>query len=409
MQDAQKLLIKIVREKLYNTEQNTSYDNLSADKLTEVLLEARQQAVFPMAFACLKGQIKNELALDVYADYERIYLSFIATGIRNRANHNELHKLLTMHDIPYVILKGQASARYYNDPMLRQMGDVDFLVNETDIERTDAVLRDAGFVKDVKTDNHGFHWEYVKNESIFEMHWGVPGVPDVDNKTIKKYISTIIDDRTLFINAGSSYYVPSDFHHGLVLLLHTISHLTSSGVGLRHLCDWLVFENSKPEQQFTDLFETPLKKMGIWRFAKVITKTGILYFGCENRNWCSEIDVMLCAEFLEDIFAGGNFGRKDTSRRSQAKLIRDNRSRKISHRSILHNIMSNINTKVKKQYPFLRKTIILLPLGWLLVVGQYTGRVLTGKRENALSAENYSNAASRQRVYGAMRLFEPED
>ena len=106
------------------------------------------------------------------------------------------------------------------------------------------------------------------------------------------------------------------------VLLHTISHMTGGGIGLRHLCDWLVFENSVPEEEFLDIFEDQLKDIGLWTFAKVMTKIGVLYFGTK-RNWCLDADDEVCWALLEDILSGGNFGTKDNTRRSQAKLIQN--------------------------------------------------------------------------------------
>ena len=47
-------------------------------------------------------------------------------GTQNYAEHGELHEWMTANDVPYVAIKGLASARYYPEPNLRLMDDVDF-------------------------------------------------------------------------------------------------------------------------------------------------------------------------------------------------------------------------------------------------------------------------------------------
>ena len=42
--------------------------------------------------------------------------------------HTAIHTLMTQNGIPYVMLKGAASAYYYPQTFLRSMGDVDFYV-----------------------------------------------------------------------------------------------------------------------------------------------------------------------------------------------------------------------------------------------------------------------------------------
>ena len=37
---------------------------------------------------------------------------------------------------------------------------------------------------------------------------------------------------------GEKIRIPAPFHHGLILLLHTVHHMLGEGIGLRHLCDW---------------------------------------------------------------------------------------------------------------------------------------------------------------------------
>ena len=59
--------------------------------------------------------------------------------------HNDLDARMRQAGIPYVVLKGSASARYYPEPLDRQMGDVDFLVKREDMERAGRLLEEAGF------------------------------------------------------------------------------------------------------------------------------------------------------------------------------------------------------------------------------------------------------------------------
>ena len=48
-----------------------------------------------------------------------------------------------------------------------------------------------------------------------------------------------IQEKAILVD--NAYAVPSDLHHGLILLLHNASHMTAGGIGLRHLCDWAVY------------------------------------------------------------------------------------------------------------------------------------------------------------------------
>ena len=399
MTNEQRQLIQIIANRLFETSITTPDDmNYPA-----ILEEAQKQAVFPIIFSYVGDKLYSG---DEKTKAQKKDLANRGASIRSVHYHNELHKLLSSYNIPYVILKGQASALYYPNPMLRTMGDVDFLIAKTDAEKVDELLVLQGFKKIGGAEKHDYHWAYKKNRESLEMHWDVPGIPERNNDVIKYYLNDIINNRMIIQNSEGGFAIPSEFHHGLVLLLHTISHLTSTGVGLRHLCDWLVFENKMTEEAFVNAFEKPLKDIGLWTFAKVMTKCGVKYFGCKVREWCKDADESVCAAFMEDIFAGGNFGIKDNTRRSQAKLIRNNVTMRVTEQGFLRNVFPNINSKAKHDYPVMKKFPVLLPVGWGIISTQYLFRVVCGKRNNVLNKTLFTDAMSRKKLYSELKLFE---
>ena len=309
--------------------------------------------------------------------------------------------------------------------MLRGMGDVDFLVNRGDVETVDRLLTERGFVKSSKSEVHQFHWAYKKGKAQLELHWDIPGIPrqniglpDVDADTapnnpgaataaiIRKYTSNIISLREPVVTQNGSYYVPTAFHHGLVLLLHMVDHLPSTGVGLRHLCDWLIFEDSMSEEDFLAMFLEPLQEIGIWTFAQVLTRIGVLYMGCGEREWCTEADDSVCEAFLEDILKAGNFGTKDANRRSQVMLIRNNANKDVSDGDAMYNAMASINARAVTDFPIIKRVPILRPFIWTYVVGQYLVRVIVGKKRSVISKKTFSDAMRRKTLYAKLQLFE---
>ena len=391
MTKEQQQLIHLIACQLFGTETKES----DGADWHIVLREARQQTVFPLAFQAIKGSIPAE----ELPQYATEYAANQASYIRNLHDHAELDRLLDQ--IPYVILKGQASASFYPDPMLRSMGDVDFLVHLEDREKVDQLLRAEGFQKLSGAEKHEYHWRYTKNQMTAELHWDLPGVPESMKNRFPADAVDTAEERSF--QQGKMMF-PSLFYHGLVLLLHTVSHMTGGGIGLRHLCDWLVFENSVPEREFLAIFEKRLKDIGLWTFARVMTRIGVLYFGTK-RSWCQDADEEVCCGLLEDIFSGGNFGVKDGTRRSQDKLIK-NQVTKSVHGSVIKNGLVSINEKAKRDYPFCRNHAILRPAGWAAVVGQYVIRVIGGKRTNVFDRKTMDAAVNRQKLYAELKLFE---
>jgi hypothetical protein len=412
MTDIQKAIIRILSSRLFPVDGDLreSYysEKPDSDFFLALFREARQQAVFPLAFSAVKSDAKECLSKPDYEKYSKLFLKHEASAIRNLHDHKDIHSLLELANKQYVIIKGQASAMFYPEPLLRVAGDVDFLIGESDSSSIDSLMLESGYIREESVDKHSFHWAYHKDNMVYEMHWSIPGLPK-KGESISEYLSTILSDRKLITNQGCQFYAPSNFHHGIIILLHTLSHMTSTGIGLRHLCDWLVFVKAFSDEEFMGLFERPLKKLGLWKFAQVLTGIGIYFFGSEHYSWCAGVDDKYCEAILEDIIQGGNFGSKDyESRKIQAKLIRNTDTRKIKGKSVVRNVLANVNSKAKTAFPLAKKCPLLLPLGWMRVVWDYIKWSHSSKGRK-VNLEDYSCAVNRQKLYSELRLFEPED
>ncbi len=173
------------------------------------------------------------------------------------------------------------------------------------------------------------------------------------------------------------------------MLLHTASHLTSEGVGLRHLCDWVVFASALSDAEFREFFEKKLKNFGLWRFAQVLTLLGIRYLGAPNRVWTLEaveshkLDDATLDGLMNDILSGGNFGTKDMNRYREIKYISDRSEGTVGKNGLLRQGFKTMNTKVRRDYKTLGKHKALLPICYLAEGGKYIGLLITGKRKSS--------------------------
>ncbi len=400
MTETQQHLINIIAHQLFGQ----NYDFLRGANWKSILNEAEQQAVFPFVYSFFREHFPDESVTEEYQKYKKIFLSHCASAIRNLYDHNELHRLLYSNSIQYVILKGQASAMYYPEPVLRSAGDVDFLIHKEDIKSVDAILSQAGFMKTAEAEKHEYHWAYQRHNTTLEMHWEFPGIPEDDSK-IKEYALSVFNDATLCEDQNNEYIIPSVFHHGLVLVLHSVCHLTGTGIGLRHLLDWIVFENSFEEEKFLELFEKPLKEIGLWRYSQIMTQIGVLNFGCRQRNWCKDVSEDLCTAILNDIIRGGNFGVKDGTRKLQAKLMSNYSTKKVEDGNMLQNLIANVNTRAERNIPLVKRYPILLPVGWINVGFEYLKWVYSNKGRG-IDKKLISDAEKRQKIYSELKLFE---
>ena len=363
--------------------------------------ECKAQSVVSLAFSALP---KGEVPQVVYEQWKAFVNGSLAINSKISYAHTMLNELMTRAEIPYVILKGCTSAEYYDDPLLRTMGDVDFYVPSDSFEKADQLLTKNGF-KSNEID-HEYEKAYTKDGVVYELHNTVNGVPSGKVGTeIRHYFDDIFEKSTLKHLDFAEYFSPPPFHHGLVMLLHVARHMVTGGIGLRHFCDWAVFAD-KVGDDFTAMFENKLKRVGLWRFSQIMTQFCTAYLGLSPQDWVGEIDKKLLHDLKNDVFAGGNFGHKDLSRADEAKFITSRKKGTVNNDSALKQAVLSANEIVRKHWKFAGKMPVVYPVGWFFFGGRYAIKAAAGKRDKVKVKALVEGAEKRKGIYKSLRLFE---
>lgn len=391
----QKALIDLLAQQVFGT---ASPEQLP-DEIGLILREAEQQSVFPLMYSGAAA-----LAPQACAAWSVRNLQHISHNFNIINAHYEAHALLTAAKIRYTVIKGCASSFYYPNPELRTMGDVDLYVARSDMNRVRECFETAGY--SVSGLDHPHHWTFERDGVELEAHWVPSGIPSADDGTILRLFDDLLDRCALKTVAGQEMVLPSAFHHGLIMLLHTANHMTAGGVGLRHLLDWLVFVYSMEEAAFLACFEETLRQIGLWDFARALTAVGVEFFGCPAREFCADLPRKLAEELLADIFDGGNFGVKNTDRLNQSKLLRDNESRQIDGRSGFSHAFRFLNQRARARFPASERCPLLLPVGWVSVLLNRSRAIRAGKQSKLRLQDTLRGARSREQLYEQLHLFE---
>ena len=423
MNGAQKVLLKILSVSLFSSNHVVDHpddiDNTNAsdnwqedysplistwcasatpEDWKDLMDEAIQQGVYLLVFSVVKHNLKDILSSTANDKYERLFLEGIFFNVQNSQDHRNVGKLMSENGIPYVILKGQASGRYYPIPKYRHCGDVDFLVNKNDIEHTGKLLESVG-LKRTKDKDHKCHIAFYDRHLAVEMHWQPGGVPDGDKGQICiRYLKNIIESA----RAYDGMMVPDDFHHGIVLLLHTAVHVLNTGLGLRHLCDWAVYIDKVDVSQY----KSQLQEMGLWRFAELLTQVSVIYLGVKNQSWAmGNLDKSLLEEIIEDFLASGEFGIKDPERINEAKLMTTSTQGNVGN-NLVAQFFRMLTEKSKKALHTRHNASLMIPLGWFYVGIRHMIRIRNGKRPPIHFQKMIKGARTRREIYKRFELFE---
>lgn len=370
-----------------------------------LLDEAIDQSIFSLVFA---ETLSSSKVIENTDDYNRLNNSLLAVNMRVMWEHNEIHRIMTEANIPYVILKGASSSVMYPVPERRAMGDVDCLINASDISAVDVAMRNSGYVK-IEDEDSDIHISYrnQNNGTVVEVHWEPNGIPDSDvGKMIREDMSGVLSNTVTVNNMGCDLCVPNEYYHGLILILHNATHLINTGIGLRHLCDWAVFIKRFDEQRFQQIFEKKLKSYGLWHFACILCVLCSEYLGNVHFDCCyEETKEVPLEEVMNDILNGGNFGTKDSQRINQAKLITNRGKGTVDDTCAFVQLFTTLNEKAKNTMQICKKNPIFLPLGWIYVIIRHIGRIIGGKRPVINPVETVLGAGKRKNIYQCFKLF----
>ena len=370
----------------------------------EVWRESFFQAVSSFCFSSFDFSLisDNTLILEI----KKLCKDQFLEAVSRYNSHIKLDELLSSNNIPYTIIKGCASSEYYPEPLIRPVGDVDFLVNKDDLERAGEVLAKSGMKKEQR--NHVCHEVWHGEDGVrYEMHFEPSGVPHgKPGELIRSFLSDAVQSAVKTETSLGNMNVPDTFHHGLIILLHTAHHITGEGVGLRHICDWAVFIEELSDDEFLSLFKEKLNQCGLWNFALILTSLCVKYLGCRNRSWLDRIDEILLENLMLDIFKGGNLGQKDLNRGHEALILSDHGKDGIGKKSNFSQLFSSANEIVYDKWKAARKIKILLPFGWTIYGGRYVLRSLIGKRPKINFKDTVKGVNERKDIYKQFRLYE---
>ncbi len=402
----QNILLHLLRRNLYpSKEEGLSKAVCESADWNEVFLESLRQAVPIMAFdgaAEYKAYIPDE----VFQRWLMTSGNVFQTNERVAQAQKELLAILEDGGYRYLILKGLAAASYYPRPEFRGLGDVDFLVDADKTKEVGKLLVKNGCKKWGCA--HGHHIAYQRSDAHLELHFEVAGIPYGEaGERVRSFLKDVLENGKRVELQTGDFVAPKEPYHGLVLLLHMQHHMLGEGLGLRHLCDWACFVERTANEPFWKETLLPfVKEIGLFTYAAVMTKTCALYLGATCPEWAVEADESVCAEVLDDIFKGGNFGGKDRKRAKSAMLISE-RGKGGTNHSKTYNLCHGFHAYTRAKHPSCQKCFLLYPVFYVVEGFRYLGLMLAGKRHSPFAMR--ADADERKAVYDKLHVFEKEE
>ncbi len=381
MNALQKTLLSMIRTVLWN-EPFSGEEGITDE-------ERYQEAVRYSLVGFLSGKI-NEFCKEDSATRKKWSKGALADyqkSLRMLAAQVSLCDILGEHNIKPVFLKGMASAWYYPDPLLRQIGDIDFLVPPEKFDECCKILENKGYergrdlIRHLEFHKQGIEYEchryFSDNNSSFDK-----AEDEILYEGCRNCITRNID--------GKKFYVLPDAVYGLVLLGHMKHHLYE-GMGFRQYIDWIIYaDRFLNDSTWRNTFSELAQKCGLEQLAKVMTKTAQMYLGLrkDRISWCIDVKGELCEKLLHYIFSCDNFGI--SSEGKEATHIVGN-----YYRQGLFRTIRTIDDYATTHIPIAKKIPILRPFAWVYqlfrwgIVGTY--KLLKKSNRGSLSMKELNS------------------
>lgn len=317
-------LLEILRREVMGQD-GTEKMELSVAGLNAVMRLAREHAVTGLV---ANAAMRNRIVIAGGAAEGRgeAVMRLMQQTMAHRQNQRRFEdavgrfaRLMKENGIAYVVFKGLAVARYYPEPFVRTMGDVDFYVPQRDFLRAVEVIEQGLHVKMDKEDvdkHYSFDWQGIR----FEMHYqietfGNPRHQHRFNRMIDGAMAEHTDSFTLCDSDGNKTEVcvlpPTE--DLIVVFKHWFNHLLVEGVGLRQTLNLAVLLNAYRDKINVGRLMTALDGIGYMKAFRAMLAMMKRYFGFE---WLDSNFVLGCRDeryadkLMAAVMESGNFGRK---------------------------------------------------------------------------------------------------
>ena len=330
--------------------------HLDLQAWTSLYSLAKQQSVLGIAFAGIEKLPKEsrppmQLLMRWATEVEAI------RGMNTLMNREarRLTQLFENVGRKNAILKGQANARLYPDPTLRQAGDIDIWV-EGGRDSINQLLVEMGMIEKSALEFgrfwHHAHLERTKDGIMAEVHYRPASGNPYKSQELQDFLNREILNAQM---VPEGFYAPSIKFALVMQLSHLQQHFYSGGLGLRQYIDYyILLKNSTAEVRR--------------EVTSVMKHLGMLH-ACSAVMWVLQQvlglgrDLMLCTpcawrgrRLLRLALVGGNFGKyRQKPRNVFVRWFRD-------RRQALSWLPFDPMNAIFKELKYWRHTLYLMPL-----------------------------------------------
>lgn len=284
-----------------------------------------------------------------------------------------VYKKLLEAGIKTLVVKGIVCRSLYEKPDYRISADEDLLVKPEDAQKLDALLVSNGFVReDIDFDRLPYEVGYRNHAKglYLEIHFTLFEPDSALFGRLNSYFADAFEQAVTVSADGCDVWSLDYTRHFLYLVFHSYKHFLYSGFGIRQVCDIKKMAEQWQDRIDWSYIRRVLKQLHMEPFYQAVM----------------DLDKEKHQELVCDILAAGIYGSSSRERVHSANIT----LAAAAGKNPLGQSLFPDRSYMEKQYPFVRKSVLFLPVAWgMRVVNYLTKREHHGSPGGSISiAEN---------------------
>ncbi|MCQ2089712.1 MAG: nucleotidyltransferase family protein [Fibrobacter sp.] len=283
---------------------------LSDDDWKRIFAISKKQALIGVIYSAVQ-RLPQDLQppKELMDKWNQNVRQIIIRNTRMNATAAQLTQMFEEKGRKTVILKGQANALLYPEPLLRQAGDIDILV-QGGRSSVLKLLKEMGVMEGAEDCIHHVHLGPKAFGKVpVEVHY-LPtfSKSPFSHRRLQTFLAKELAKPGAVTLSKDGFYVPSASYALVMQLSHIFKHYYHEGIGLRQLVDYYLLL-SHSTQADRDLVASNLKYLGLNHIAGAVMWIMAKLFELPENHMLCKPDDRRGILLLEHVLEGGNFGQ----------------------------------------------------------------------------------------------------
>ncbi len=364
-----------------------SFEPFSLTQAFEIVSRRRIAPLYSEAFANDKmfKSITNYIGMKSVEAYDILYRETVSVD-----------KALKNAGIEACVIKGIDAASYYPNPKLRNFGDIDLYIKNTDrLGDIEKLFANMGYLRE-QSQNSPHHIAYINDLGV-EVELHIKPNRSFENVKLNRAISEIFEsDGYSFVEkniGGENVRVLPDAMKALYFLVHMAQHFAYAGFGIKLIFDWALFWHECTDASVYKEYMDLTQKCGLRTFSDNMESLMRKFFG-EDFFVVNYDAVGLDEEFefllIDEIISAGAYGESSSERMVNAS------------NPTLTGLFKAFHNQMKDNYPNASKCFVTWPVLWVATYARFAKNNKTVR--NTSTKAVLDNARKRSRLYALMKL-----